>query len=109
MPALLLALQVLALPADGPVLSHAAEPLREAIVAVCGPNMRLSRSELLAREAQLSWSRPASSDSLRGLACLRGVLAGEGLPGREGYLMPAGESWRAGALAVQGSRLELRR
>ena len=106
MPAILLALQVLALPSEGPVLSHAAEPLREAIVAVCGPNMRLSRSELLAREAQLSWNRPTGSDSLRGLACLRGALAGEGLPGKEGYLMSAGESWRSGALAANAKLLE---
>ncbi len=106
MPAFLLALQVLALPADGPVLSLAAEPLRDAIVSVCGPNLRVGREELLDREAKLSWSRPTGSDSLRGLACIRGMLAGEGLPGREGFLMPPGESWRSGALAANARLLE---
>lgn len=106
MPTLLLALQVLALPADGPVLSHAAEPLREAIVAVCGPNLQQSRADLVRREAQLARERPTDAASLRALACLRGALAGEGLTGKEGYLMPAGESWRSGALAANAKLLE---
>lgn len=106
MPALLLALQVLALPADGPVLSHAAEPLREAIVAVCGPNLQQSRDDLVRREAQLARERPTDAASLRALACLRGALAGEGLTGKDGYLMPPGTSWRAGALAANAKLLE---
>lgn len=106
MPALLLALQVLALPADGPALSHAAEPLRDAIAAVCGPNLQQSPDDLLRREAQLARERPTDPASLRALACLRGVLAGEGLTGKEGYLMPAGESWRSGALAANAKLLE---
>jgi hypothetical protein len=106
MPTLLLALQVLALPADGPVLSHAAEPLRDAIAAVCGPNLQQSPDDLLRREAQLSREHPTDAASLRALACLRGVLAGEGLTGKEGYLMPAGESWRSGSLAANAKLLE---
>lgn len=106
MPVLLLALQVLALPTDGPALSHAVEPLRDAVIGVCGPHVDVPRDELLDREARLARNSPTDPDSLRALACLRGVLAGEGLRAREGYLMPLGESWRSGSVAALATLLE---
>lgn len=82
------------------------------VAKACGLSIRITSDQLLKREYQISWEvtgkhpKPANWTEL---ACIRAMLAGKEVIGREGPDMPLGSAWSTGAVSASVRALQLDR